>query len=541
MRRLDAVVLLLTGAVVAVAVVPAGRWPTGDAPHFLGIAAYLVNELKASQLDQWAFHLSSLLAPHPPGGYLFTFPALLAGLDQHVALTTGLLALALTWHGLRLLAVDDGPPLGAWLLLLGTPLTWLAVEGLWWDLLAAACAAATLGHLHASRGLTRRGHTLAFGAFMGLGFLTKYTFPFFVVVPTLVAGLGLVRAGTKGWVGLGASLVAFGVVALPWYGVKWDRVLAYAADSNDPGSTMVDATSQPLTTAELLQPEQLAYYPSVLVEGLGWPGFLLLVAALPALRRPGPRLAVLGALGGLLILSLMGQRQPRYLLPALPLLFLGVEAGLQPALRGVRAVGAVLLVGVALPGLWGAASTSFVTTSAPATRLASHGPDALSGWGSWPWPAEAFKPVSGNPDVWKIDEALLALADVAGATPQTIGVLLEETPSSPGTGTYIWRAASLGLPWDVATVKPRGRGGQPQVFIGPFAGEGWPPRDFDALYVVDGPTREGSAFASRLGATAGWSHELPDGRTGTVFSVPDSAWERSPGRDLLREDGPTGP
>ncbi len=538
MKRADLGLLALTAALLAVAILPAGRWPTGDAPHFLGVAAYLVNELTAGELDRFAFHLSSLLAPHPPGGYLFAFPALLLGLDHAAALGTGILALAVTWHGLRLLATDEGPPIGAWLLLLATPMTWLAVEQLWWDLLAAACAAATLGHLHASRGLAHRGHALAFGAFMGLGFLTKYTFPFFVVVPTLLAGLRLPFQKAPGWTGLGLSLGAFGLVAGPWYGVKWQRVLAYASDSNDPGSTLVDATSQPLTTAELLRPEQLAYYPSVLLEALGWPALLLLLAALPALRRPGPRLALAGALGGVLILSLLGQRQPRYLMPALPLLFLAVEAGLQPRLRGARALGALLLLGVAGGGIWGAASTSWVTRTAPNTRLADYGLASFEHWGSWPWPTEGFQPVSGDPELWQIDEGLRALAEVAGETPQTVGLLLEETPSAPGSGTYLWRAAMLGLPWDLATVKPSGRGGQPQVFIGPFAGEGWPPRDFRALYVVDGPRRDGSAFAKRLGATAGWSHALPDQRTGTVFTVPDTAWERSPGRELIREDGP---
>ncbi len=527
-KGLDIAVVGATAALILGCTLPQGRWPTGDAAHLLGIASRLAREFATLQWGEFAFHWSSLLAPHPPGGYIFPMLPALFGAGRHAGPVAGMLALALAWHGLRLLVGRDRfPPLGAWALLLSTPLLWLAVEHTWWDLLAAGCAAATLGHLNASEGLTRRGHSLAFGAFMGLGFLTKYTFPMFVVLPTLWVGASLLLR-RRGFRGLGLSLAAFAVVGGPWYASRLEKVRRYVLDSTDPNSKMVDEASIPLTQMELLQPENLAYYPAVLVEGFGWPGLALVaLGLLLALRHRGGRLAVLGAVGGLVILSLAGQRQARYLLPALPLLALAVDAGWRFRHSGLKALGALLVLAVAVPGTWCTARMWTWVDKAPLNRPHNPSLASLSTWGSWPWPAEGFRPVSSDPDAWLIDHAMDQLGELVGDTPQTIGLFLDEQSGGPETGFYIWWAEALGHPWDVATVMIKGRGGEPLAFVGPFAGEDWPPKEFAGLYTVRRPGDSGlRQLTALLAATEVWSQPLPNGYMGTLWSVPEATWQR---------------
>ncbi len=542
MRRLtDGLVVAATAALLLGCILPQGRWPTGDAAHLLGIAARLARELATLELGELVFHWSSLLAPHPPGGYLFAMLPSLAGAGRHAGPVAGVLALALTWHGLRLLVGRDRfPPLAAWALLLSTPLLWLAVEHTWWDLLAAGCAAATLGHLRASEGLTHRGHSVAFGAFMGLGFLTKYTFPMFVVLPTLWAGLGL-AARRRGLRGLVSSLAAFAVLAGPWYASRFTKVRRYLVDSTDPNSATVDAASTPLTQAELLQPENLAYYPAVLVEGLGWPGLILLgLGVLLGLRHPGGRLALLGALGGLAILSLTGQRQARYLIPALPLLALALDAGLRFRHNAPKALAALAVLGICLPATWCTARMWTWIERPPSNRPHDPGLDSLAVWGAWPWPAEGFRPVSSDPDAWLIDQALAQMGELVGDTPQTIGLYLDERSGGPETGFYIWWAEALGHPWDVATVMTKGRGGEPLAFVGPFAGDDWPPKEFAGLYSVRRPQDSDlRRLVALLDASEVSSLPLPNGYEGTLWRVPDTTWQRA-NRPLVPPPPPPG-
>ncbi len=542
MRRLiDLAVVGATAALLLGCTLPQGRWPTGDAAHLLGIASRLARELATFSWGDLVFHWSSLLAPHPPGGYLFPMIPALLGAGRHAGPIAGVLALALGWHGLRLLVGRDRfPPLAAWGLVLSTPLIWLAVEHTWWDTLAAGCAAATLGHLHASDGLTRRGHSLAFGAFMGLGFLTKYTFPMFVVLPTLWVGLGLL-ARRHGLRGLGQSLVAFLVLAGPWYASRFTKVKRYVLDSTDPNSAMVDAASTPLTQAELLSPEHLAYYPAVLVEGLGWPGVALVAVGLVlGLRHPGGRLAIFGAVGGLLILSLTGQRQPRYLIPALPLLGLALDAGLRFRHNALKATGALVVLGVCVPATWCTARMWTWIERPPLNRPHDPGLASFQGWGAWPWPAEGLRPVTSDPGAWLLDQALDSLGELVGDTPQTIGVFLDEASGGPETGFYIWWAEALGHPWDVATVMIKGRGGEPLAFVGPFAGEDWPPKEFAGLYSVRRPGYNGlRQLVALLDASEVSTLPLPNGYVGTLWSVPDTTWQR-PNKPLVPPPPPPG-
>lgn len=540
-KLLDLGVIGATAALLLGCILPQGRWPTGDAAHLLGISSRLAREFATLSWGDLLFHWSSLLAPHPPGGYIFPMIPSLLGAGRHSGPVAGILALALAWHGLRLLVGRDRfPPLGAWVLLLSSPLLWLAVEHTWWDLLAAGCAAATLGHLHASDGLTKQSHSLAFGAFMGLGFLTKYTFPMFVVLPTLWVGLGLVLR-RRGFRGLGLSLAAFAVIGGPWYASRFTKVRRYLLDSTDPNSNMVDAASTPLTQAELLQPEHMAYYPAVLVEGLGWPGLVLVaLGVVLALRHPGGRLAVLGAVGGLVILSVTGQRQARYLIPALPLLALAVDAGWRFRHNGPKALGALAVLGVALPGTWCTARMWTWIERPPVNRPHDPGLTSLQGWGAWPWPAEGFRPVSSDPDAWLIDQAMARLGELVGDTPQTIGVFLDDRSGGPETGFYIWWAEALGHPWDVATVMVTGRGGEPLAFVGPFAGDGWPPKEFAGLYSVRRPGDSGlRRLTALLDASPVSTLPLPNGYEGTLWSVPDATWQR-PNKPLVPPPPPPG-
>ena len=167
-----------------------GRTATGDAPHILAIGQKLAGMLAQGELLTFYESISSLVSPHPPGGYFLVVILDLIGWSN-LPVGVSICGLALMWHGMVLLTSKEGQSRwGPWLgglLIMASGLTWFSVEQMAWDLLSAGCVAACIGHLHASDGLRKLGHGLYFGLFMGLGFVTKYT--------SRVLGLAVVFAG----------------------------------------------------------------------------------------------------------------------------------------------------------------------------------------------------------------------------------------------------------------------------------------------------------------------------------------------------------
>ncbi len=490
----------------AILVVRSGRWPAGDGPHVLGASMRLAGDLRALEPGSFLRSLLTLLAPHPPGAYLpWTLAYLLAGPGRwaHLLASAGLLALCV--DGIRRLG---GGPSGA---------VWLAAPALVWaqaelggvDLVAAACAVQALSHLAASERLQHRRHVLAWGAWMGLGFLSKYTFPMFLWAPCALAGVWVLRE--QRWPRLLEAVLAFLAVAGPWLVWRFDDVLAYVAASTAPDPFLVAARD--LARGPWYAWENLSWYPAAALDAWGWPGAIALLVGVATRRRrealpDGRALALLAILGGWLVLAQSVQRQDRYLLPVLPLV-----AALAGASRVHR-----WLVPVALIGLGGTVSRYASDAPAPANR--DYGHRIGDAGKSWPLPAESYAPVSLDPTVWEVDRALLGLAALHARQDGTVGLLIDDGRGAPGMGVYLFRAASLGYRWDLATVSVAGdaQGSRAMVFVGPFATETWPSRDFTALYAafVPGDTLRESWLDARASAPVEtWS--LPMGIEGRLY------------------------
>lgn len=499
----------------AVLVIRSGRWPAGDGPHVLGTAMRLAQDLRAGELSAAWEGLGTLVGPHPPGAYLLATAAFfgLGPTTAHAHLLAGALVLLLLWDGLRRLGAGAVTAL----FVAATPLVWLQAEAYGLDLLAAACVAQALGWLAQSRGLRDPVAAAAWGAWMGLGFLSKYTVPLFLWAPCLVAGVWALKG--RRWRALLGAVLAFGLVAGPWFATHIGPVLGYLGASQ--GGAGAVLTNQQRLTESWWSAERLSWYPAALVDAWGWPGAVAagLAMGLHLRRRGSPKgawiLPLSAVMGGWLLLTAQSQRQDRYLLPALPLV-----ATLVGTVRGRW-----LLAPIGAIGAYGVAATFASTAAAPGSRDYSH--DLGRAGQDWPWVAPAYRPVSLDPRPWRLDEGIAALRRWHGEDTGTVAFLLDERDGAPTFGLTLSRVAAAGLRWDVATVMVMERGNPPEaaVFVGPFAGQGWPSRDFRSLLAIVDPSdhrRERWLSASQMTLQERW--ELPHGREGRIYT-----WD-GPGR-----------
>jgi hypothetical protein len=349
-----------------------------------------------------------------------------------------------------------------------------------------------------------------------------------LVVPSLVIGLGALRR--RQWRGVALVLLGFAVVAGPWLLDNIGAVLAYVSSSTDPGRTISDSPA--IAWADRLSWTTLGYYPTVLRDAVGWPGLALLALSLPGIWHPGCRLGLLGALGGGLALTFVGEQQARYLTPALPLLFVLVDVGWAPNLRSRRGRRALAVFAVAtLPAVWGAFATSYVHTDAPSTRSLS--PQPWVSWGTWPWPAEAFRPTNLPLDAYAVDRVVAELAREVGDGPVTVGIALPRHPGPPPASAYMWRAEQQGHSWTWATVTASGPGGRPAIFSMPNSAEGGGKR-FSVAYALKAPGAEDGPVA-RMAESTVFTHRTAGGGRGAIVRVPDEAWATAAGRALLRD------
>ncbi|MAY80084.1 MAG: hypothetical protein CL930_04780 [Deltaproteobacteria bacterium] len=514
-----------------------GSVPSGDAPHILGISDRLAWLLKSGEYIDAFDYWTQLVTPHPPAGYLVPSLFYLMGADAAVPVLTSLVGMALVWHGMVLLAHHAqyrrwGPWVAA-LILFSSAMTWSVVGQMAWDVLCAGCVAACVGHLHVSDGLRHKGHALAFGMFMGIGFMTKYTFPAFLLVPTIMAGLAVVRF--RAYSGLLIALSGFLAITAPWLVTHGSAVLAYVASSSDPMRTISDSPASMWSVR--LSPENLLYYPTVLRDSLGWPGFVLCVAsAFASWMRPAGRWAIWTILGGAFVLTFAGENQARYLFPAVPMLAVLIDIGLRPSLRNQMArIAVVGGICASLPALFGSWSTYVTQEPVPSVRDRSHPVESLAAWGDWPWPMESFRPVANPVDSWGVDEAVAAVSSVTGSGQHQVGLLLPRDARMPSAATYAWMAGRRGIVWDVATIVADGPHGRPMVFVGPVGtGSGGQARRFKVAYAVH-PKGDLPKLMKQILGQVVWTNDLPHGFQGSVWTIPAEGWDRPMGQ-LLQKD-----
>lgn len=500
-------VLTVAGMVVVLGL--AERTVGGDGAHLAGSELRLAQLLGDGEIVRAFGLFSTLIAPHPPAGYV---PGVVAALLFGANVWTPLLAMAvpllLTWDALRRLG-DGRLPWAGWLAVCASPLTWLYVEQHGRDLVGAAALAQAISWLYASKGLADRRAAAWFGGWLAVAFLTKYTCPMFAVLPCLAVVPSL--RSRERWAALGGAVLVFLVIAGPWYLSYFDRVLAYVVPSE---TAMV--TSQAMSRREQgrLTPEVLALYPLAMKDALGWPGVGMVLAG-AALGRRASVLPLAAALGGMAVLTPLGQAQDRYALPA----FVFLAALVAPLARSRLGAVAVLVV-------FGAQFVATVGTfrpGAPAARTGSFDHPLTTATAlSWP-KSIAYGPVDFDLAAWRIDEAITGLREAHGRPEGTVGLLLPREPDMPDFGVFLARSTALGNRWDFANVNLRARhGGLPDpYFMGPMRAGDWPPSRFSAMYAIvprqpDGDITEWLA-AHRLTEVARF--ELPRGATGIVYQV----------------------
>jgi hypothetical protein len=382
-------------------------------------------------------------------------------------------------------------------------MVWLAVEGHGRDLAAAACAVQAVSWLHASRGFEQRRQALAFGAWLGAGFLVKYTFPMFMILACLAAAVHL-RSRAR-WVNLGAAVGAFVLVAGGWWAVMGHNALAYLGANMGQAA---GAEAKLMTWDERMAPEHLAMYPLALKDAVGWPGIIALLAG----AAWAPKLPLAGALGGLVVLAVQSQAQDRYALPALALLC----AAAVP--YGRRALGSLAALAVFAP-LYVTSAAAFAPSARTATTSTYQHP--LATWNRLSWPgSRTYNPIALQLGAWRLDQPLAALRAAHGRDDGTVGLLLSTGGGVPEFGTLVMSAQYLGYRWDFANVVPRGPG-RTDVFVGPLFDGAWPSRDFTALLAIQcpGPDRAQGEWLAAFEGTETASVALPSGCTGSVRSV----------------------
>jgi hypothetical protein len=491
-----------------VGIAQTGRWPSGDGPHVLGASMRLAQLLWDGELGRLAWCFQSLIGPHPPGAYVPSFLtySVLGTQGRWTHLVAGALVAGLCLDGVRRL----GGGLPGWVWLLACPLVWLQAEAYGIDLVGAACVVQCLSHLAASKKLTHRVHSVAWGAWLGAAFMVKYTAPMFLWAPCVLAGVWVVRE--RRWKALGFGVLGFAVVAGPWYATHLGGLADYLSASS--GGALLTNT-QALTGSWA---ERAAWYPLVLTDSVGWLGLIGAVVALAAWpRRKGVDLShwaipALGVLGGVVLLSLQSQRQGRYLLPALPLIAAVIGSSkVWPAMLPASGV-----------GLYGTAMIFLTWTDVPISRGYAHTWDQAAA--GWPWPHATFQPTSFDRQPWELHERLEQVRHVHGSDDGTVAFLLDDATGAPPFGVVLSAVAARGYRWPVATIMVLPHN-EAAVFVGPFTDSEWPPREFSVLVSIFRPgdaQREAWLRTSPLQLVDSWP--LPEGMEGRIYQSPDGPW-----------------
>lgn len=273
--------------------------------------------------------------------------------------------LLLATYGIGARLVDRPTGLVAAALLAGYPQVLGFSRIYWMDLPLAALAALCVWALLASDGLARRGAAVGFGLSVGLGMLTKYTLPVFLVGPLIWVLVARVRA----WPAPGCARrrLAHGLLenlSLALLGALLVCGVWYVNTLGSAWSNFVFNQG-----AGVLRPrawwslDNLLLYPRHLAVQVGPLQLSLLLVALPLLVRSARRFTTGLLLSWVLVPYLfftflvMGMEWSRFTLPYLPALALVSAVGLMqfrflPLARGAAAAACVL-------GLLGAVRLSF--------------------------------------------------------------------------------------------------------------------------------------------------------------------------------------
>jgi 4-amino-4-deoxy-L-arabinose transferase-like glycosyltransferase len=228
------------------------------------------------------------------------------------------------------------------------PMTFQFSREIYTDLSAAALTAASLYLLLCSDYFRKLPSSLAFGASIGLGLLTKPTYLTFIAFPLIIVAIQVIReyspwwrvlTDRSRWQTIGGAIVVALVVALLWYGVmrRWFLTLLVAHVLWNPGGS------------SLISVESLSYYLLALINAqISLPFFLVfLIAIVSFLRAPAPNriekmLIVMGILGPLVVQTFVSNKNDHQDIGILPFVALVTAGGILSLCRctmiGVRSV-----------------------------------------------------------------------------------------------------------------------------------------------------------------------------------------------------------
>lgn len=177
-----------------------------------------------------------------------------------------------------------------------------------------------------SEGFSQRSWALAYGLTFGMALLTKWSAIFFLALPPVGAGLAALYRRERGvsrvWINLGGAYLLAGLLAAPWY-------LAHLAQMARHARGVAYVVGVVENDPPVFSPASWLYYLGACLELLSWPLALLVLAGLvwSLWRRHRPALWALWLGAPYVLLTLIRNKDGRYLMPLLPLLCLAAMLG----------------------------------------------------------------------------------------------------------------------------------------------------------------------------------------------------------------------
>jgi hypothetical protein len=440
----------------------------------------MAESLKSGEILDFVEGLAGQAIPQPPLGYL---PLILGSLwsPEHARLLGSLCWLLLIGDAWRRIVGNT------WMLvaLLMSPMIWQYSWENGWDLAAGAVVLQGISWLERSEGFSRRGPSLAVGAWVGLGILCKYTVPFFWILPGLFT---LFRIQQKNIRNLLYAAGIAGFLLLPWGLLHGSELAPYMGGSlsEDVGKITLNGRSW----GERLSFSGLSYYPLALKDAVGWPGLLLMGLGWGLEFRHTFRfhLPFLAAVGGIGVLSLLPAAVDRYALPALILGMGGIW--------GLRWMPAGGLLATATFGMLGIGSFQSFREPVLTPPTYQHLPSPLS------WPQ------SRSYRRFQVDTSRLDayLRDHLPAERGQVGLFLPFDGRLPDVGVLQERAWNLGWRGELVPRRPVG-GKLPDT---PF------PQDLSRVLAWVGSENDRSWLKNQ-----GFMLES----TGETWKFPDAQWQ----------------
>jgi hypothetical protein len=305
-----------------------------------------------------AFRDGDLLAPftefntYPPLVHIVgALAALIGGVGVVAPVTAQNLVfmplLALGCYGAGKVAFDARVGALAAVFALGAPMVISQFHVFMLDAPTAALVAVSVWLILASDRFARRGYALAAGVAVGLGVITKNTFPLFIAGLVLVA---LVRGGWRNWRNVIVSGAAAALIAVPWLAMHAGELEGLT------GGAVGDTAGAGMWWSNIPYPERwtltdFAWYGWNLVNNqlyLPLTAFFLIGVAVAAYgwirKRAGDDLTpelLVGGFVGYFLIALIALNDPRYTLPCLVY---------------VAVLGTAWIVRLSVPWRWAAAS-----------------------------------------------------------------------------------------------------------------------------------------------------------------------------------------